>query len=123
MDDLKHIIKLLEDQGVKISKIERILELQQKNLEQVKIDKSVKTGKKNSSAVENNRKPPYQINNLYKHNFFKTEKKLGEVYKKLNEDGFHFKKGSIQYALDSADYLDRMGGKGNYRWAQKYPPS
>ncbi|MEX0594861.1 MAG: hypothetical protein WD512_00040 [Candidatus Paceibacterota bacterium] len=70
----------------------------------------------------NKKKPLYNIKQLFLKNFFKGEKKLGEVTKKLKEDGFNFKPGSIQYALDIAEFLERRGEKGNYRWIQKYPP-
>ncbi|MEX0763739.1 MAG: hypothetical protein WEC35_05535 [Nitrosopumilaceae archaeon] len=70
----------------------------------------------------NKKKPAYPIHHLYIENFFKEQKKLGDVSNRLKSDGFNFKAGSIQYALDNADYLDRTGGKGNYRWIQKYPP-
>jgi hypothetical protein len=69
----------------------------------------------------NKKKPSHPIRQLYIEGFFKVQKKLGDVSNRLKSDGFNFKAGSIQYALDNADYLDRTGGKGNYRWIQKYP--
>ena len=44
------------------------------------------------------------------------------VNSSLKEMGFNFKEGSIQYALDNAEFLDRRGNKGKYKWIQKFPP-
>lgn len=125
MNDLKNITKLLGEQDKKLSKILEILELQKnERLESSKIKTMSETHSKKEIQLEKNKnKPKYPINNLYHNDFFKTAKTLGEVAKKLDDDGFHFKSGSIQYALDSAKYLNRKGGKGNYRWIQKYPPN
>ena len=75
------------------------------------------------SVSQDKKTPSSQIRQLYLSSFFKQQKKLGDVSKILKSKGFNFKPGSIQWALDQADYLDRSGNKGNYRWIQKYPPS
>ena len=78
---------------------------------------------KPKKTIEDKSKPPYSISNLYNNGFFKTAKKLRDVNSTLKTNGFNFKAGSIQYALDHADFLDRKGNTGNYKWIQKYPPS
>jgi|SRR3989344_191544 len=78
---------------------------------------------KTDNVKEDKSKPLYSIKKLYGENFFKDAKKLGEVISKLKGMGFNFKGGSVQYALDHTDFLDRSGGQGNYKWIQKYPPT
>lgn len=73
-------------------------------------------------SIGNKNKPPFPIKQLYNNKFFKKEKKLGDVSTKLKDDGYNFKPGSIQWALDQVEYLGRRGTKGNYKWIQKYPP-
>ena len=126
MDDLQRVIKLLEEQGKKLSRIEKILESKKNNIASKSImDKSLtnQSVRKQILDVDGKDKPKYPINRLYQNLFFKTEKTLGEVSENLENDGFNFKSGSIQFALDSADYLNRKGSKRNYSWIQKYPPN
>ncbi|MDE2590911.1 MAG: hypothetical protein KGL95_14745 [Patescibacteria group bacterium] len=122
---MKNILRLLEDQGIKIIKIMEMLEsLQPVNPEQMKTKTPITTQDKNQNKSDrkNKKKPKFAIDILYHDHFFKTGKTFSDVTKKLADDGFHFKGGSVQFALDSAEYLDRKGGKGNYHWLQKYPP-
>ena len=78
--------------------------------------------KKILKIKEDKSKPIFSIKKIYQENFFKNVKKLRDVNSKLKTLGFNFKEGSIQYALDHADFLDRRGEKGKYKWIQKFPP-
>lgn len=77
--------------------------------------KKVKKGKiKPSKVIEEE---------LYrKEKYFQNHKCLLDVEKELNKKGYHFKKGSILMALKGAKYLLKTGGKGSYKFVQKYPP-
>lgn len=85
-----------------------------KTSDQKPIRKTVKT-------TEDKSKPIHSIKKIYKKGFFKEGKKLMNVNSSLKEMGFNFKEGSIQYALDNAEFLDRRGNKGKYKWIQKFP--
>ncbi len=86
-----------------------------KTSDQKRIRKTVKT-------TEDKSKPTYSIKKIYKKGFFKEGKKLADINSSLKGMGFNFKLGSIQYALDNAEFLERRGGKGKYKWIQKIPP-
>jgi hypothetical protein len=60
--------------------------------------------------------------NLYQKKFFQDYKSLPDVEKKLNDLGYHYKKGSILMALKAAEYLIKSGKKRNYKFVQKFPP-
>lgn len=93
-------------------------------LTKTSVKKQVKPSKvKVKKIIEDKSKPNYSIKNLYTEGFFKTTKKLKDVTSTLKTNGFNFKGGSVQYALNIADFLDRRGNTGNYKWIQKYPPS
>lgn len=108
---MKINITLTNDKGEKfVGEVELT-----KTSDKKRIKKIVKT-------TEDKSKPFYSIKKIYKKGFFKEGKKLADVNSSLKGMGFNFKPGSIQFALDTAEFLDRRGTKGKYKWIQKIPP-
>lgn len=66
------------------------------------------------------RKAPQVIFELYQNEFFKGEKGLDEVLKKLSGMRYNFERNTVRVALERADYLVN---KGNRVYVEKYPPS
>jgi hypothetical protein len=60
--------------------------------------------------------PSDVVKDLHVEGFFKEEKKLDEIRKKLQSKGFNFGKSSVFMALEGAEYLKKNGKKGKYKF-------
>ena len=67
-------------------------------------------------------KPAGAVDDLYSKGYFSDERALADVRAQLRKDGYNFSPPAILMALKAREYLQRRGSKGNYRFAQKYPP-
>lgn len=104
MDDLKRIIKLLEEQGKKISKIEKILESQQnKILMSSKIDKFLSgTSGKKKGATDKRKSITDLFIELKESKFFNQPKFVNQIIEKLAEEGHHYSRTSLTAPLQRA---------------------
>ena len=93
MDDLKHIIKLLEEQGKQISRIKKILESQQdKSPEPTPLKIEVKASKKYKSLKGG-------ICFLIDNGFFNKMVSVKEVQDELKKEGYIYPYNSIDRSL------------------------
>jgi hypothetical protein len=110
---------------VKIQVIDDSGKIYQGTLMLSKQIKSQTEEKKKIGQIQGSKKVlPSEIiyRNLYQKKFFQEHKSLPDVEKKLNDLGYHYKKGSILMALKAAEYLIKSGKRRNYKFAQKFPP-
>jgi hypothetical protein len=66
--------------------------------------------------------PAGAIRKLYEVHFFKTEKSISHVMKKLSDDGINFSIQLISMALYRAKYLTKRDSPGSYTYIQKQSP-
>ena len=66
-------------------------------------------------------KCPSVIERLWKKEKFKEALSFLDVKTALAGEGYNFPKNTLMMALQSAAFLTRRGGRGNYSWTQKYP--
>jgi len=64
---------------------------------------------------------PSAIDRLWKKEKFKMALSFPDVKSALAGEGFSFPRNTVMMALQSAAFLTRHGGRGNYTWTQKYP--
>lgn len=63
------------------------------------------------------------IKTLYEQGFFKGEKNIGQIMKKLETLGINFDIRLVSMALYRATYLTKKGKRLSYTYVQKHPPS
>jgi hypothetical protein len=64
---------------------------------------------------------PSAIDRLWKKEKFKQALSFADVKASLTDAGYSFPRNTVMMALQSAAFLTRHGGCGNYTWTQKYP--
>jgi hypothetical protein len=64
---------------------------------------------------------PSAIERLWKMERFKKPLSFLDVKAALAGEGYNFPQNTVMMALQSAVYLTRRGGRGNYTWTQRYP--
>jgi hypothetical protein len=64
---------------------------------------------------------PSAIERLWKKEKFKQALSFPDVKAALGQEGYSFPRNTVMMALQSAAFLTRHGGRGNYTWMQKYP--
>ena len=96
---------------------EGMADLTKATTKSTKVKKVPKTNK--STAIMG---PAAALKKLYYEHFFKTEKNIAEVMKKLSDEGINFSIQLISMALYRAKYLTKKGSVGSYTYVQKQPP-
>jgi hypothetical protein len=64
---------------------------------------------------------PSALGELWKDEKFKQALSFPDIQAALGIEGYNFPRNTVMMALQSADFLTRRGGRGNYTWTQKYP--
>ncbi|HJW20479.1 MAG TPA: hypothetical protein VJ571_07990 [Candidatus Nitrosotalea sp.] len=85
------------------------------------LHKSEKKASAKPSLRKKNMKPGDAIVLLYENEFFKEERKLLDVTTTLSKQGYNFNRNSVYMALEGADFLNKKGTRGSYKFVQKYP--
>jgi len=63
---------------------------------------------------------------MWKENWFATERGLSEVDEELQRRGYHYDKSAISHSLTDLvreNILARVGSPRNYKYSQKHPPT
>lgn len=58
---------------------------------------------------------------LWSQGFFKSRRAFADVKAELSKHGYNFPDDHLGMALYRAEYLTRLGKRGNYKYIQKYP--
>jgi hypothetical protein len=58
---------------------------------------------------------------LWSEGFFKSRRAFADVKEELSKHGYNFPDDHLGMALYRAEYLTRLGKRGNYRYIQKCP--
>lgn len=124
MDEFKHIIKLLEEQGKKISRIEKILESKQdKGRNQSEIDKvtPIKSDKIKTTASKRKSITDLLIE-LKNSKFFEQPKFVNQIVEKLAVMDYHYSGNSLTAPLQRAvrnRILGRVQKDGKWAWVSR----
>jgi hypothetical protein len=88
--------------------------------ELTKVTAKAGAAKKPAQTQKGAKKAPQVIHELYQKEYFREEKHLDVVVRKLGQMRYNFDKDTVRKALDRAEYLTN---KGSRTYIEKYPPS
>ncbi len=66
-------------------------------------------------------RPGEAIEQLYERSFFKVARTLADTMGELEKKEYNFNRPSVLMALQRAQFIQRRGRKGSYKFIQKYP--
>jgi len=71
--------------------------------------------------MEHAKKAPEALKILWSKNFFVESKGRDEIIEELHKNGYNFGYDATRMAIDRAEFLTCIGGRGTKKYLQKYP--